>query len=99
MTSGTEHSPGKDPPEPPHGIVEELKQEVGELGHAVGEAVERVPQPVRWTVRKLVLLAAAAVSALVGIALGSAMLYFAHRTAYVEDGLLLVVTGDNDPLN
>ena len=47
------HSPPNPHPEPApdehHGLVEEIR-------HEIEEAVEHVPPPVRWTVRKLVLL-------------------------------------------
>jgi len=85
--------PRDEPPAPPQGIVEEFKHDVEELGHAVGEAVEHVPKPVRWTVRKLVLLAAIALVTLLVIAIGSVLLYFAHRTELVAHELTLVLNG------
>src|SRR2546422_8747851 len=85
--------PRQEPPDAPPGIVEELKHDVEELGHAVGEAVEHVPKQVRWTVRKLILLAAVALVTLLVIAIGSALLYFAHRTELVAHELTLVLNG------
>ena len=97
MTRPPRNDPGREPQgdTEPHGIVEELRHEVEELRegieHAVGDAVEHVPKPVRWTVRKLVAIIALAVAAVVVIAVVSAMLYFANRTELVarEATLLL----------
>ncbi len=82
-----------EPPPEPQGIVEELRHEVAELGHAVEEVVEHVPKQVRWTVRKLIGLVALILVGLVVIAIVSALLYFARRTELVAKELTLVING------
>ncbi len=100
MTGPDPREPGKlpdDPGDPQHGIVEELRHEVSELRegieHAVEEAVEHVPKPVRWTVRKLVMIAALALVGLIVLAIVSALLYFANRTELVAHELTLLLNG------
>ncbi len=100
MSNDPPREPGQrpdDPNDPPAGIVEELRHEVEELRegieHAVEEAVEHVPKPVRWTVRKLVLIAFLGLSALVVIAIVSALLYFANRTELVAHEMALLLNG------
>ena len=68
--------PGTPEPEHPHGLVEEIREEIG-------HAVEHVPQPVRWTVRKLVWFTVIAAGALLVIAILSLGLYYMHRTELV----------------
>ena len=67
MTTPSEQLPQPphptEPPDPRHGIVDELKHDVHGLGHVVEQAVDRVPTPVRWTVRKLMLIGALAFAA------------------------------------
>ena len=75
-------TPGDGGPEAPHGIVEEIR-------HELEEAVEHVPEPVRWTVRKLVALGFAILAALVVIAVVSVALYYANRTELVAKELTL----------
>lgn len=79
----------KHPPEPddqPHGIVEEIE-------HAVEQAVEHVPQPVRWTVRKLVLVSGLALVGLLIIGVVSLVLFYANRTTLVAHEVTLFVNG------
>jgi len=75
---------GKSPPdpEPPHGLVEEIREEIG-------HAVEHVPKPVRWTVRKLVWFTVISMGALLVIAILSLGLYYMHRTELVAKELTL----------
>ena len=75
---------GKSPPdpEPPHGLVEEIREEIG-------HAVEHVPKPVRWTVRKLVWFTVISMGALLVIAILSLGLYYMHRTELVAQELTL----------
>src|SRR5438552_8430776 len=78
-------NPPHDPtpaPEEPHGLVEDLK-------HDLEEVVEHVPKPVRWTVRKLVLLAVAALLGLVLLTVVSIVLYYARRTELAAQELTL----------
>src|SRR3989442_1662781 len=64
------------------GLVEEIR-------HEIEEVVEHVPEPVRWTVRKLVALGFAALVALVVLAVVSVALYYANRTELVARELTL----------
>jgi hypothetical protein len=85
-----EHEPGTPPTQPgdeheqPHGVVETLREELHEV-------VEHVPQPVRWTVGKLVRVALLSLAALVVLAVLSTILYLANRTELVAHELTLVV--------
>ncbi len=65
-----------------HGFVEEIR-------HEIEEAVEHVPKPVRWTVRKLVALGVVAFVGLVVLAIVSIALYYANRTELVARELTL----------
>src|SRR5262245_10335849 len=75
------------------GLVEEIRHEVEDLRHGieevVEEVVEHVPPPVRWTVRKLVLLIVAGFVTLVVVAVLSIVLYYARRTELVAEELTL----------
>ena len=100
MSEHDQHEPGRkrpnDPAEP-SGIVDEFRHEVEELRegieHAVEEAVEHVPKPVRWTVRKLVMIASIALVSLLAIAVVSALLYFTNRTELVAREMTLLLNG------
>lgn len=74
--------PGREPEH--EGVVEHLR-------HELEEVVEHVPQPVRWTVGKLVRLAVLSLLGLVVLVGVSAALYLANRTELVahEAALLL----------
>ena len=85
MSDHDEHEPDEH-----RGLVEELRHDVAEIRHEVeelkekvGEAVEHVPLPVRWTVRKLVLVTMLALVALMVLAVVSVGLYYANRTELV----------------
>lgn len=71
---------------PPH---EEASGLVQEIRHEIEEVVEHVPRPVRWTVRKLVLLVAAIVVGLVVLTIVSIVAYYARRTELVAQELTL----------
>lgn len=62
---------------------------VEEIRHEIEEVVEHVPKPVRWTVRKLVLLATVVVVGLVLLTVASIILYYARRTELVAQELTL----------
>src|SRR5262245_46102039 len=68
----------------PQGVVETLREEIE-------EAVEHVPEPVRWTVGKLTRLVLLVVAGLVVLAIASAILYFMNRTELVARELSLVL--------
>ncbi len=73
------------PGEPhPHGVVETLREEIHDV-------VEHVPQPVRWTVGKLVRVGLLGLLALVVLAIVSAGLYLANRTELVARELTLLL--------
>lgn len=67
-----------------HGVVETLREEIEEV-------VEHVPQPVRWTVGKIVRLTLLALAALVVVAIVSVILYFANRTELVARETALIL--------
>ncbi|HUK63211.1 MAG TPA: hypothetical protein VLV15_07760, partial [Dongiaceae bacterium] len=73
------------PPEP-HGLVEELREEIS-------HAVEHVPKPVRWTARKLVALIGLALVALVALTVVSTLLYFSNRTQLLAQELTVFLNG------
>ncbi len=68
----------------PKGVVETLR-------HEIEEAVEHVPQPVRWTVGKLVRIGLLSLAGLLVVVMVSTALYLANRTELVahETALLL----------
>jgi hypothetical protein len=76
--------PGGDRGPEPHGVVEALREELH-------EAAQHVPQPVRWTVGKLVRVALISLAGLVVLAVASAALYLANRTQLVAQELTLLV--------
>src|SRR5690349_16223338 len=68
----------------PHGVVETLREEIEEV-------VEHVPQPVRWTVGKLVRVVLLSIVALVVLVIVSAALYLANRTELVASEITLII--------
>jgi len=76
--------PASEPEAAPHGVVETLREEIH-------EAVEHVPQPVRWTVGKLVRITLLGLAALVVLLVASTVLYLANRTTLVAHELALVI--------
>src|SRR5690348_2081167 len=66
------------------GVVEAIREEIEEV-------VEHVPQPVRWTVGKIVRFTLLALAALVVLAIVSAALYLGNRTELVAHELTLVL--------
>ncbi len=78
------HDHEREPGHEPHGVVETLREELHEV-------VEHVPQPVRWTVGKLVRVFLLSLLALVVIVVASAVLYLANRTELVARELTLLI--------
>jgi hypothetical protein len=77
----------RDPPDDdhePHGVVETIREEIE-------DAVEHVPQPLRWTVGKLARLISLVFAGLVVLGLLSAALYFMNRTELVARELTLLL--------
>ena len=83
MSDERDQEPGK-PEHEHHGVVETLREEIHEV-------VEHVPEPVRWTVGKLVRIALLSLVALVLVLTGSAIAYLANRTELVAHELSLVL--------
>src|SRR5262245_32706838 len=83
------------PPESPepehHGLGEELRRELHHLEEKVEEVVEHVPQPVRWTIGKIVLLASITLFGLVVLFVVTAVLYVANRTEWAAQELTVLV--------
>ncbi len=81
-----EKEAGTPPPEGehPHGLVEELREELHEV-------VEHVPKPVRWTVSRIVGLVVLAFLGLLVVVVVSAGLYLARRTVWVAQEVALVL--------
>ena len=71
-------------PEDPHGLVEDIQ-------HEIEEVVGHVPRPIRWTVGKLVRLAALVLAGLVSLVLLTAVLYVINRTEWAAGELSLIV--------
>src|SRR4030095_4578393 len=69
-------------------IVDEIKHDIEEV---VEEVREDVPQPVRWTIGKIVLLATLGLAGLVVLVLVTAIAYVANRTEWAAQELALVV--------
>ena len=82
MSDDDRHGPDDD--HEPHGVVETLREEIE-------EAVEHVPQPVRWTVGKLTRLALLVLAGLMVLGVASAILYFMNRTELVARELSLLL--------
>lgn len=68
----------------PHGVVETIREEIE-------EAVEHVPEPVRWTVGKLVRLGALVLGGLLLLSLVSAVLFAMNRTELVAREIALLL--------
>ncbi|MBI5168884.1 MAG: translocation/assembly module TamB domain-containing protein [Candidatus Eisenbacteria bacterium] len=81
-----DRDPTQEPPAPHehHGVVETLREEIHEV-------VEHVPQPVRWTVGKLVRIALFVTLGLFVLAVVSTVLYLGNRTELVARELALVL--------
>src|SRR5262245_62214658 len=71
-------------PEEHHGLAEEIR-------HEIEEVVEHVPQPLRWTVGKLVRLAVLSVVGITVVLVVTAILYVANRTEWAAQELALLV--------
>lgn len=87
MSDEREEEGGAPPPQPPqehHGVVETLREEIHEV-------VEHVPEPVRWTVGKLVRISLLSLAALILLAAVSLALYLTNRTELVARELTLLV--------
>lgn len=67
-----------------HGVVEAIREEIEEV-------VEHVPQPVRWTVGKLIRVALLSLAGLVVLAIVSTVLYLGNRTQLVANELALIL--------
>src|SRR2546421_768760 len=67
-----------------HGVVETLREELH-------EAVEHMPRPVRWTLGKLLRLAALVAVGVIVLGIASAVLYFMNRTELVARELSLLL--------
>ena len=83
----THEPPGGSPPEggsEPQGVVEAIREEIE-------EAVEHVPQPVRWTVGKLIRLGGLMLLGLVVLGIVSVVLYLTNRTELVARELSLLL--------
>jgi len=74
--------------EPHHDTLHDLREEIA---HEIAEVVEHVPQPVRWTIGKLVRLAMLSLLALIVLAVVSTALYLANRTELVAREVSLVL--------
>jgi len=72
------------PPPEHHGVVETIREEIHEV-------VEHVPQPVRWTLGKLLRLAALVAIGVIVLGIASAVLYFMNRTELVARELSLLL--------
>src|SRR5438552_18334365 len=78
--------PESRPPDspPPHGLVEEIKEEIEEV-------VAHVPQPVRWTISRLRWAVARSIVALVALRVVTAILYVVNRTEWAARELTVLV--------
>lgn len=81
-----DRDPTQEPPAPHehHGVVETLREEIHEV-------VEHVPQPVRWTVGKLVRIALFVTFGLIVLAIVSTALYLGNRTELVAREIALLL--------
>jgi hypothetical protein len=84
MSDEPDDPTGGPPEHEHHGVVETLREELHEVA-------EHVPQPVRWTVGKLVRITLLSLAALVLLLIVSAILYFTNRTELVAKELTLVL--------
>ena len=85
MSDETPTPPPHEPPgHEPQGVVETLREELHEV-------VEHVPQPVRWTVGKLVRIFLVSLVLLLVLVVASAVLYLANRTELVAHEVTLVI--------
>jgi len=84
-TQAPEHSPIVE------AITEPIQELVEEIREEIHDVVEHVPEPVRWTVGKIVLLGVLGFFGLIALILVSAALYVANRTEWVAQELTVVV--------
>ena len=88
MSDDRDDPPGQAPPErhehEHHGVVETLREELHEVA-------EHVPQPVRWTVGKLVRISLLALAVLFVVLVVSVILYLVNRTELVAHELTLLL--------
>jgi hypothetical protein len=75
--------PEEQPSERVHDLAEEIREELHELA-------EHVPPPVRWTVRKLIMLAALSLVGLLLVGVLTAILYVANRTEWAAGEIELL---------
>jgi len=81
MSENTPHGPAPPDPPPEHHTLRE----------EIAEVVEHVPQPVRWTVGKLIRLALLSLVALIVLLVVSVALYLSNRTQWVAQEMALVI--------
>ena len=97
-----EKIPGAPEEEPPHGLVEGIKEEITrvkdefqeEIEHVkegIENVVEHVPKPVRWTVSRLFWAAVLSLGALVVLLVLTAILYVANRTEWAARELTVLI--------
>lgn len=84
MSDERDERPGDGEAPEPHGVVETLREELHEVA-------EHVPQPVRWTVGKLVRISLLALAGLLVVLAVSVIAYFANRTELVARELTLLL--------
>lgn len=77
-------TPAPDPNEPPQGVVESLRGEIE-------DAVEHVPQPIRWTVGKLFRLVGLVLTGVLVLAVVSTVLFLMNRTELVAREITLLL--------
>ncbi|HTM58221.1 MAG TPA: translocation/assembly module TamB domain-containing protein [Candidatus Udaeobacter sp.] len=78
-------------PRPHHDLGEDIAHVGEEIAHEIAEVVEHVPEPVRWTIGKLVRLTLISIAGLIILAVVSVALYLAHRTELVAKEVSLVL--------
>jgi len=81
------------PPEPPHheSAAEQVRELAHEIQHEIEDAVEHMPPPVRWTLRRIVALVLISLVSLLVVAVVSVILYLANRTEWVAQEVTVVI--------
>jgi hypothetical protein len=74
-----------------HSLAQELREAVEKVEDVVDEVVEHVPEPVRWTVGKIVALVALGFVGLVVLAAVTSVLYVANRTEWAAQELSVLL--------
>ena len=86
------HDPGKpEKPEKHESLPDQVREIAHEIEHQIEEVASHIPEPVRWGVRRIIMVVLLGLVAVVVIGVGSALLWLANRTEWVAQEVTVVL--------